>query len=771
MGVLTGDLPLARRRARALVEEIRAEETERSRAHARTLRRIADLVEEMARPGGPAAPTGSAGAPTGPAAAGVVGVDPVGDPAAAAAAEIALALRLTRTAATRLVEQAQVLTTLAPTTMTALADGRIDPPRARLVTDALTPLPPEHARQLDAQLAPALGPLTTGQLAAHLRYLLARLAPTATRERARTGTRDRSVRLHPLPDGLAQLTATGPALDLAAVHDHLTTTATTRTGPHGRTDPHAATTAGLADPHLLTTARDTPHATGLPDRRGLDARRFDALVDLALTGTSTHRAPDTDRDAADRDAADGDHAGDGSGVGGDVSTTTARHPSTPARPGRGIQVVVALTSLLGLDDEPAHTPATGPVPVEHVRELLATGAPFRRALTHPLTGQLIALDGHLLTTDPPDTSSTPPPPDPGDGNSPGPHDGGPGPGGPGPGGSPDPGGTSGTSGGDFSTPATTPVPALPRRPRSACPVAAVGGGPYRPSAPTDRYVRTPTPTCTYPGCRIPATRCDLDHATPHAAGGPTCPCNLSPRCRTHHLAKHHHGWTDTPTTHDPTDTTVTWTSPLGQTTTVPGPPLLPRPPAPTQPRTDQHALDQPAPVDPVPVDPVPVDPVPAATDDTPGHDGTDATPTPGRSDDHALTGRGTSATSTARRLAAAWNVAAAGYRVVPATRTTTGARHHEHHADPREATASAQGTLITCGRRDDVHDLDGHVELHPRLLVGHPYPTGDLAHRDTRWTRDEHHRQHEHLTRPRTTTPTHPDGTDHGGWGEGPPPF
>ncbi|GAA2017363.1 hypothetical protein GCM10009756_01690 [Pseudokineococcus marinus] len=476
-----------------------------------------------------------------------------------------------------------------------------------------------------------------------------------------------------------------------------------------------------------------------------------------------------------------------------MSTTTARHPNPPPRPGRGVQVVVALTSLLGLDDEPAHLPGTGPVPLGHVRELLATGAPFRRALTHHLTGQLIALDGHLMTTDPPHDDGPGRDDDP-SGRDDGPRDdrpssdddshgdpgghedlGSPGnPGNPGNvdepegpvdrGGTGDPGGTDRATTGsvhDVSRPATTPALALPRRPRSACPVAAAGGGRYRPSAATDRYVRTRTPTCTYPGCRVPATRCDLDHATPHATGGPTCPCNLSPRCRTHHLAKHRHGWTDTPTTDDPTDTSVTWTSPLGQTTTVPGPTLLPPPPAPTEPGTDH----------PAPVEPAPVAPVPAATDDTPGHDGTDTTPEPGRSDDHGLTGS-TSTTSPPRRPAATWRIAAAGYRVVPTTRTTTGARHHEHRANAREATASNQGNLDTCGRHDDVRNLHGHVEIHPRLLVGHPYPTDDLAHRDARSTREEHTRQHQHLTdRPAPTTATHPDGTDHGGWGEGPPPF
>jgi hypothetical protein len=49
-------------------------------------------------------------------------------------------------------------------------------------------------------------------------------------------------------------------------------------------------------------------------------------------------------------------------------------------------------------------------------------------------------------------------------------------------------------------------------------------------------------TCRFPYCTRPAVRCDLDHATPHGRGGPTCPCNLVPLCRRHHRAKTHSEW-------------------------------------------------------------------------------------------------------------------------------------------------------------------------------------------------------------------------------------
>ncbi len=49
-------------------------------------------------------------------------------------------------------------------------------------------------------------------------------------------------------------------------------------------------------------------------------------------------------------------------------------------------------------------------------------------------------------------------------------------------------------------------------------------------------VRRVHPFCVFPGCRIPAARCDIDHRVPYPAGA-TCSCNLQPLCRAHHRLK------------------------------------------------------------------------------------------------------------------------------------------------------------------------------------------------------------------------------------------
>jgi hypothetical protein len=55
-------------------------------------------------------------------------------------------------------------------------------------------------------------------------------------------------------------------------------------------------------------------------------------------------------------------------------------------------------------------------------------------------------------------------------------------------------------------------------------------------------VRRVHPTCVFPGCNVPASRCDLDHRIPYRPdeperSGPTCECNMQPLCRTHHRLK------------------------------------------------------------------------------------------------------------------------------------------------------------------------------------------------------------------------------------------
>lgn len=78
-------------------------------------------------------------------------------------------------------------------------------------------------------------------------------------------------------------------------------------------------------------------------------------------------------------------------------------------------------------------------------------------------------------------------------------------------------------------------------PLTGAPVDA-GRRRYRPPAVTDDYVRVRDRECRFPGCRRPAQRSDLDHATAWNQDGKTQPANLVGLCRRHHRLKTAPGW-------------------------------------------------------------------------------------------------------------------------------------------------------------------------------------------------------------------------------------
>ncbi|KQY07268.1 hypothetical protein ASD37_14525 [Mycobacterium sp. Root135] len=97
---------------------------------------------------------------------------------------------------------------------------------------------------------------------------------------------------------------------------------------------------------------------------------------------------------------------------------------------------------------------------------------------------------------------------------------------------------------------------------------------YRPSKKLADFVRCRDMTCRFPGCKVPATHCDVDHSVPWPYG-PTAASNLKCLCRRHHLLKTfwggQSGWRD----EQLDDGTIVWTAPDGrQHITTPGSRLL-----------------------------------------------------------------------------------------------------------------------------------------------------------------------------------------------------
>lgn len=93
----------------------------------------------------------------------------------------------------------------------------------------------------------------------------------------------------------------------------------------------------------------------------------------------------------------------------------------------------------------------------------------------------------------------------------------------------------------------------------------------RPTATDAAYVRARDRRCMFPGCRMPASRCDIDHRRRHTDGGPSTTDNLQPLCRRHHRAKDERGWRLCQFG----DSHYLWTSPLGQSYLVRPEPLEP----------------------------------------------------------------------------------------------------------------------------------------------------------------------------------------------------
>jgi hypothetical protein len=87
---------------------------------------------------------------------------------------------------------------------------------------------------------------------------------------------------------------------------------------------------------------------------------------------------------------------------------------------------------------------------------------------------------------------------------------------------------------------------------------------YQPSPGLRHLIKTRDRTCSFPGCRRAARRCDDDHTIPHDQGGRTCECNISPLCRRHHAAKQAPGWF----LQQPQPGDLTWTLPSGRTRTI-----------------------------------------------------------------------------------------------------------------------------------------------------------------------------------------------------------
>ena len=83
---------------------------------------------------------------------------------------------------------------------------------------------------------------------------------------------------------------------------------------------------------------------------------------------------------------------------------------------------------------------------------------------------------------------------------------------------------------------------------------------YQRTTAMDRRLKARDKHCRFPGCRVPAIRCELDHTIDWARGGPTATRNLAHLCQRHHTMKQFTPWK----VRQLVDGVLEWTSPTGK---------------------------------------------------------------------------------------------------------------------------------------------------------------------------------------------------------------
>lgn len=222
-----------------------------------------------------------------------------------------------------------------PSTLQALEQGELTARHARLLAEAIDGLPDADASAIEAACVPFAAGRDTGAFARKVRREVLALDSRTVEERTRAALADRRVWVNAnLDSATATLGAVLPA-DGA---------------------------------QLLMTALDVAAETrASDDPRSNDQRRADALVQLGIDALNGFRGCPSCRNVVVRD--DNDESAD-----------AAPPRWQGARP--TIQVAVALSTLLGMDDQPGELSGHGPIPAELARHIAADGSgTWRRLLT------------------------------------------------------------------------------------------------------------------------------------------------------------------------------------------------------------------------------------------------------------------------------------------------------------------------------------------------------------------------------------------------------
>ena len=423
--------------------------------------------------------------------------------------ELAAALTLTHTAAEAELGLALDLAIRLPGTAAALRTGRIDLPRAKIIVDGTSSLTAEHAAAVERAVLPRAPEQTTGQLRAAVSRAVLSADPQAARRRREQALRHARVEYWADPEGTASLSGRNlPPASVLAADQRLCRIAAAwkKQGAVGGLDLLRAH-AYLA--LLLGQDVTTPPVSLLPPAQtpGAPAQRRHGPGSGGATapGCACPASADaqfTPPEAAHTEPDSNTHPGPSH----PASTDAQFIPPGLSFPGSeemvpplagSVHLTVPLTTLLGMSDAPGSAAGYGPLDPDSTRALACAAA------GHPTTRWLFTVtspDGQAL----------------GHGRA----------------------RRRATQGGDGSWTVT-----ITARPIASGDCDHHNQEPgYRPSPGLQELIRTRSSTCTFPGCRHPAIRCDLDHSIPYDDGGITCECNLAPLCRRHHRLKQSEDW-------------------------------------------------------------------------------------------------------------------------------------------------------------------------------------------------------------------------------------
>ena len=358
--------------------------------------------------------------------------------------EAALTLKLDEQAVTIRLGRAQALAARAPRTLADALAGQVSWGNAGKVADSVIDLDDETAAALDAGVAHAAGHQTPRRFTTTLRRVRDRIHPTPREVRHQEAATKREVRIDPASDGMAYLTLFAPAPAIHAIHDRLTQVArTARSESDARTEAQLradtlcalllddgtldlealANAAGAASPSCF--AAGAPEAASSSGTDPADtASSWSGAAETAsssLHAAKTASSPSGFADPADSvsssscaESARAQRVADAvagprtdvdppdSGNGDRLAQTREeridqrnRERSWLATVARSVRPKIYLTvpvlTLLGHSDQPALLDGVVPIDADTARELAGLSTSFTRLLTHPETGQVLAV--------------------------------------------------------------------------------------------------------------------------------------------------------------------------------------------------------------------------------------------------------------------------------------------------------------------------------------------------------------------------------------------